>query len=76
MMYANPLLLVQVMYSTFKGQPVNYSTRWVISENIYFLKRDCKRKIKRGCRMKPENLSLRNCTIHIKHQYDVPVSRN
>ena len=26
MMYANPLLIVQAMYSTFKGQSVYYST--------------------------------------------------
>jgi len=35
-MYANPLLIVQAMYSTFKGQSVYYSFRRVISENIYF----------------------------------------
>ena len=35
MMYANPLLIVQAIYSTFKGQSVCYST-WGISEN-YFL---------------------------------------
>ena len=36
MMYANPLLIVQAMYFTSKGQSVYYSTRGVISENIYF----------------------------------------
>ena len=34
MMYANPLLVVQAMYFTFKGQSVFYSFRGVISENI------------------------------------------
>ena len=31
MMYANPLLIVQAMYFTSKGQSVYYSTRGVIS---------------------------------------------
>ena len=34
MIYANPLIIVQDMYSTSKGQSVYYSTRGVISENI------------------------------------------
>ena len=35
-MYANPLLIVKAMYSTFKGQLAYYSIRGVISENISF----------------------------------------
>ena len=39
-MYANPLLIVQAMYSAFKGQSVYYSTRGLIFENNKNLSRN------------------------------------
>ena len=37
-MYANPLLIVQAIYSTFKGQSVYYSNRgWFLKIIIFIL---------------------------------------
>ena len=41
-MYANPLLVVHAVYSTFKGYSVYYNVHGGISENNFFrLNRNC-----------------------------------